>query len=185
MKNYAKIQDDGSISHMPAPRHISNPSAATLTEWAAAQGYKELRTTVAPSPYHTRSYREYTDFIGYVWSKPSLDELKARKKQAAERIKEQALQSSAVLAVEGVGGVLYDTEAQINIVGLLVMGAGVTAPIDFTLADDSVVALDNAQLKSIALACEAHKTGIHNIKRAAFTAIDAAETVEELLKINK
>jgi len=185
MKNYAKIQDDGGISHMPAPTHISNPSAATLAKWAAAQGYKELRSTVAPSPYHTRSYREYADFIGYVWSKPSLDELKERKKQAADRIKEQALQASAILAVEGVGGVLYDTEAQINIMGLLVMGAGLSAPIDFTLADDSVVSLDNAQLKSIALACEAHKTAIHKTKRTAFAAIDAAETVEELLKINK
>jgi len=183
MKNYAKIQDDGGISHMPAPRHISNPSAATLAEWAEAQGYKELRSTPAPSPYHTRSYREYTDFIGYVWSKPSLDELKARKKQAADSTKEQALQSSAVLEVEGVGGVLYDTEAQINIVGLLVMGAGLSVPIYFTLADDSVVALDNAQLKSIALACEAHKTSIHNIKRVAFAAIDAAEKVEELLEL--
>jgi len=183
MKNYAKIQDDGSISHMLAPMHISNPCAATLAEWAAAQGYKEIKMTPAPSTYHRRSYREYTDFIGYVWSKPSLDELKARKKQEADRAKKQALQSSAVLEVEGVGAVLYDTEAQINIVGLLVMGAGLSAPIDFTLADDSVKSMDNAQLKNIAIACEAHKTAIHNIKRAAFAAINAAESVEELLEL--
>jgi len=181
MKNYAKIKDNGSIFFMPSPRHISNPSTTILASWAREQNYKELRSTVAPSRYHTRSYREYNEHISCVWSKPTLDNIKTRKKKEADSVKEQALQSSTVLIVERVGGVLYDMEAQLNIMGLLVMGKDLPASIDFTLADDSVVALDYVQLQSIALAFESHKTAIHVTKRESFAAIDAALSVEDLL----
>lgn len=181
MINYAKIKDDGGILHMPSPTHISNPSAASLASWAEAQGYKEIVFTPAPSSYHSRSYISQDEHIACIWAAPTLLQLQAEKKKEAEREKEQALQASTTLEVDGVGAVLYDTEAQINIIGLLVMGAGLSAPIDFTLADDSVVRLNSAQLKSIALSYEAHKTAIHERKRQAFTLIESAEALEDLL----
>lgn len=181
MKNYAKINDEGCILSMPSPNYISNPSAATLASLAEDQGYKEVIFTDAPSAYHSRSYLEDADHILCVWTAPILDALKARKKHEAQRAKEQSLKATAILEVVGVGDVLYDSKTQLNIMGLLVMGMGVTAPINFALADDSVVELNSAQLQSIALACESHKTAIDEIKRQAFALIESAKTTEDLL----
>ncbi len=162
---------------MTAPAHISNPTEAHLATYAAANGYKELRETEAPSIYHTRKYREYDEYITSAWYAPSLDELKDKLKAKAEETRDAALAATTTIEVEGVGGVIYNAQAVQNITAWLVKQKGGA----YILADDSVVTLSLSDVALISDAFEDHVMGIYATKTAAFAAIEACETVEDLL----
>ncbi|MFI3244256.1 MAG: DUF4376 domain-containing protein, partial [Akkermansia sp.] len=161
------------------------PTSEQLANYAAACGYKELRVTEAPSPYHTLKYREYDDYITTAWYAPALESLKASLKIEAEAARDESLSQTTTLSVEGIGEVVYNQQAQNNVMGSLVLmqqGAMETTP--FILADDSVLDADITTLTAIGAAIATHVANIYALKTATFTAIDAAESVEELLLIS-
>ncbi|MFI3243133.1 MAG: DUF4376 domain-containing protein, partial [Akkermansia sp.] len=153
------------------------PTSEQLANYAAACGYKELRVTEAPSPYHTLKYREYDDYITTAWYAPALESLQAAKKAEAQESLDSSLHY-ARLNVNALGfDVDFNQEAQINVMGMVVMGMAD----DYTDADNVVHALSIEDIKVIAGAMAAYKKSCHEVARAKRAAIDAAETVEELL----
>ena len=187
MQQYYKLQD-GALQSMPKPKRISNPTEAVIASLAKEQGYKEFRPSAPPSPYHTSKPREYDDYIGMAWYKPTdIDALKATLKQEAERERDSALAAPTVLEVEGVGSVLYNAQAITNVTALVAKlpFRAKDYQVAFILADDSVAMLNAAQLVSISDVMENHVQDIYSLKMVAFAAIDAAETIEELLTLNQ
>ena len=186
MQQYYKLQD-GALQSMPKPKNISNPTAEILATYAAEKGYKELKRTEPPTPYHSMSYREYGDYIGCVWHKPSLESLKATLKEEAIAARDAALHTPTVLNVEGVGAIEYTPQSAANVTALVAkLPYRAEGHEDgFILADDSVIMLSKAQLIALSDVLEAHVNSLYAIKSAAFAAIEAAETIEELLTINQ
>ncbi len=170
---------------MPTPKNISNPTDAQLAAYAEANGFKELRESEAPSAYHTQKYREYDEYITTAWYAPSLKSLQVSKKVEAESTRDAALAATTTIEVTDVGSVIYNAQAQANVMGSLVlMQQGAMESTPYILADDSVVNADMATLTAIGAALATHVADIYATKTAAFAAIEACETVEELLLIS-
>lgn len=108
----------------------------------------------------------------------SLEELQLLAKSRAEDIKTQALTATCALEVEGVGEVIYDQQAVINVSSLLLLASDEEQ--SYILADDSSSMLTPTQLLDIAMAFKAHVEGIYATKLAQFAAIDAATDESEL-----
>ncbi len=183
--NYVKYISSTKVEAMTAPKNISNPTDAQLAAYAEANGYKELRTTEAPSNYHTLQYRQYDEYITTAWYAPSLESLQVSKKVEAEQARDEALAATSTVEVDGVGSVIYNAQAQANVMGSLVlMQQGAMNEVPYILADDSVVNADMTTLTTIGAALATHVAGIYATKTATFAAIEACETVDELLLIS-
>lgn len=178
--NYVKL-NDGVLSYMPRPKHISNPSDEQLTLYAADNGWLELRTTTPTSAYHTMSYRAYSTYVTTVWTKPSLDALKTSKKSEADSLKESALATTQAIDVDGLGGVIYNQDALINIMGVLVAE---TPETDYVLADDSVSTLTLEQMLRLAETLSNYRANIYALKAYRYNLIDSCESVDDLLALD-
>lgn len=176
---YATL-NNGVLSIMSAPKYISNPTDEQLAAYATEQGYKPLETSTAPSKYHIKGYEETDDAISTIWTAPELDSLKVIKKAEAESSKDQALASTSTLEVEEVGSVIYNQDALINVMGLLLAQSEQTS---YVLADDSVTTLSLEQVGLVSKALSDYRAQIYATKAARFDAIDACDDVDELLSL--
>lgn len=140
-------------------------------DWAVENGYSvELyEVELAEDGYH---------YLAGSVPETSLDELKTKAQNAVESKKDAKLAESCVLDVEGVGQVIYNQQAIMNVSSLLVMG--VDEATNYILANDEVVAVTPAQLVLIAQAFRQYVESIYEWKIGLFAALDVCESAEAL-----
>lgn len=162
MEKRIQIQEDGSVLVM---------SAQSNEAWAVLNGYSaEL--------YEVEQADDGRYYLAGEVPQPSLEELKSAAKEEADELKTQRLSSSCELEVVGVGSIIYDQQAIINVCSLLTLASDENQL--YILADDSQIMATPEQVRAIALAFKNHVEGIYADKISQFAAIDAASTIEEL-----
>ncbi len=162
---------------MPRMKHVSNPTEAMLAEHAANHGYLPLRASAAPSAHHSATWQLQEGELLQLWQPKPLDEVRVACKQQIETWKEEALMSSARVFVPELGWhAVYDSNAMINLLGLL----GMQLESVYIDADDVPHALSAEDLSYVNAAIQAYRASIYTRKMELFARCDAAETVEQL-----
>ncbi len=146
-------------------------SANSSATWAALNGFS------------TDIYEVEQDDAGNYYlagqvPQASLEELQTQAKEQVENYKNSALQGPSEIEIEGLGTVLYDQQAVINISSLILLESEEAET--FILADDSTTTVTNEQVRAIGLAFKAHVESIYATKISLFAAIDACTSITEL-----
>lgn len=157
-----KQEEDGSVLCM---------SENSNQEWAVLNGF-------SAEIYEVEQADDGRYYLAGQLPQLSLAELKLAAKQEAEEQKTLKLTTACTLDVEGVGSVIYDQQAIINVSSLILLNSEDEQL--YILADDSQIMATPAQLRSIAIAFKSYVESIYADKIAAFAAIDAATSQEEL-----
>ena len=116
---------------------------------------------------------------------PPLDLLRARARQQINVEREARKDAGCDTAI---GRVDSDPASRANVTGaataaMIAQAAEVTFEINWTLADNSTVALDAAETIGMGLAVLAHVSAVHDQATTLKAAIDAADTAEDIAAV--
>jgi hypothetical protein len=116
---------------------------------------------------------------------PPLDLLRARARQRINTEREARKDAGCDTAI---GRVDSDPASRANVTGaataaMIAQAAAAPFEINWTLADNSTVALDAPSTIGMGLAVLAHVSAVHDEATALKTAIDAAETAEDIAAV--
>lgn len=179
MKTYAKLEE-GALQIMGRVPNISNPTEAQRAAYAAAHGFKELVETPAPGMFYYRDYVDAGDTIEAVWHPIELAEAKTQALNTIQARRNAAM-NEVVIPCEGLpNGILYNTEAVTNALGLTLLEAKGALPAGQTWTDaaDETHELTSGLLADISVAMVTHGNGVQERFRPARDAVRAAEDVD-------
>ncbi len=180
MTTYYTQKEDGSFTAVKRVPYISNCSEAQIETYARSIGAKPELARERAHIYMTQQLRESDKRIISEWVEMPLADAQVAHKSAVEDAKAQALAAPARVEVAALGfAVLYDTEAQANVTGLLLLGESAI----FIDADDVAHEVTLAELQTVGKALMAYKSAIYARKLELFAAIDAAATPDVVAAI--
>lgn len=154
--------------------NIINATEEQRAEYAAANGYKELRRTEQPGRYYTQGWHETTKLITETWTAWGLEEAKTDALATVQGRLDAVLDARATVPCEGFpAGIVYDRNALINAGGL---AAGDT----FIDAADGLHTLTAEDVAAVTAALKEYRQGLYAAATQRRAAIAAAATVDEL-----
>ena len=175
--NYGKLNEYGSLERLTRIPGVFCPSEATITKYAADNGYKPINDTPQPNPYYTGSWENDGQSIVRVWTPIELEEAK---RQALERVQEElnfAVKQRTEVNCEALDkAIIYDQDALFNAMGL-------EAGDYFICADDSVIQVTDEQIAAIKATLKEHREGIYGEATRKRGVIARAESVDELVEL--
>ena len=179
MKKYAKLED-GALRLMGRVPNIVNPTDAQVAAYAAAHGFKELVAVEQPGRYYRKGYAETDAAITETWTPWELDAAKADALREVQGRRDAAMNGVVIPCAGLPNGILYNTEAVTNALGLTLLEAKGALPAGQTWTDaaDETHELTSTLLASISLAMVTHGNGVQERFRPARDAVRAAEDVD-------
>lgn len=188
MKTYAKLES-GALKLLERVPNVSNPTEPQRAEYAAANGYKELRRTAQPGRYYALGYKETSKLITETWAAWELDAAKADA-LAVLQARRDAAMNGVIIPCEGLpAGIAYNAEALTMANSLVILsGQGQLPPgTTWTDAADVAHALTPELLAAIVAAMLTHVNGVQAqfaTPRDAVNAAQDVDAVEDALDIN-
>ena len=187
-KTCAKLEA-GALRMMERVPNIINPTDTQRAEYAAANGWKELRHTDKPGRYYWQGWHETAKFITETWTPWTLDAAKQDALAVLQTSRDAAM-NGVVIPCEGVpAGIAYNAEALTMANSLVILSAQGQLPPGTTWTDAADVAhpLTPELLAAIVAAMLAHVNGVQARFAAPRDAVNAAQdvdAVEAALDIN-
>lgn len=179
MKTYAKLEA-AALRIMGRVPNISNPTDEQVAAYAAAHGFKELVETPAPGRYYRKGYAEGNAAITETWEPWELGEAKDNALREVQGKRDAAMNGVVIPCAGLPNGILYNTEAVTNALGLTLLEAKGALPTGQTWTDaaDETHELTSALLADISVAMVTHGNGVQERFRPARDAVRAADDVD-------
>lgn len=178
---YGKLTQYGSLQILNRVPNVSNATPETFKEYADENGYLEVVYTSSPGRYYEQKFEIVEDKIVQNWTPQNVDTVKNQMMEEVQMSLNNQLTLRTNVPCSLGFNVVYDVDAQINLLGLMSTGQGTEAFID---ADNNIHALTFQELQAVAAAIMGHKQKLYVKATEIRAQIQKAETVEELEQIS-
>lgn len=174
---YAKLKEDGTLDYLKFVPNVSNPSPSIIEKYAENNGYLFVNKVNGSMKYHTTKFVQEDNVIN---EKFVPIDLQTAKNQAMDEVQSEltySLSKRTVIPCEGIGNIIYDTDALINATGMMAFQSWN----NYIDADNNLHNLDMQGVNTVVTTLSNHRTGLYTLATKKRQLISQAETVNEVL----
>lgn len=179
---YVKLEN-GTLERLLKVPHVSNPREKTVASYAAANGYKPLIRAEYPCGlFREKQYIDLGDSIAETCEPIDLETAKVKAMEYIQQQKDEEINKKTKLACSLGWAIEYTPSAVQDACAIIIMmNVGVMEVTSWTDADNvRHDGLTLEDMKEISRAIASHKRWIQDKADEARSAVNAAQSVEEL-----
>lgn len=121
MALYGKL-NNGEITLCTFIPNVSNASQEALAQYAKEQGYKKIVERKQEHQYMMCSWKETAATITQLWTEMDIDDVKSILLEEVQTELNESLEKRVSIPCSLGFDIVYDTQAQMNVMGLIAFG---------------------------------------------------------------